>query len=291
MNYTDAIAKFFAANADKDAVTLNPILWANGYEAIDPGQLDVDASGYLTYRGKRMNGPAIDLPLVIDAPGFWLGELISDGSTPFLVDPNDPPHALLAPFTYGNGQISGQVIGADNATFIAALIPLLTKLRDSALVPADEVDKAIKLCKAGVLCMPGNAAECQNLYHQAFPSLPTQPVFPAAYTKAGTTAWAGVAQAFHDAKTAWLGKSYATAADLAKAAAANVDLWNTVYSAVETVAAPAILLGLAPASDNYSSLLGLKWYQLLPLLAIAGIVGYALVKRGSAQAAAKLIPA
>lgn len=253
MDYASAIDKFLNTNRNigNETAPLNIIIEANAADKLVPGRLDVNGNGQLTWNGNVLSGPATDFPGTLNAPGFWLGSLISDGSTPFVVPFNGFPSVLRTPFDYKH--ISG-LIGDGATAYLDAIIALHNdRLKPSNLLPADEMRKVISLCSAGVVCVPASTATLQNLY-RLLPDLPRQPVFDKSIEARGLSAWASVVLSYDESRKAFLNRDYGRAAELAVSAAAAADRWDTIYKAVEVVATPAILVGLAPESDSVKHL-------------------------------------
>ncbi len=277
MNYSDAIAQFIAVNADLGnvALPLNIIIAANAFDAVDPGQLDVNgATGQLRYRGALIAGPAITFPPYLNAPGFWVGSLISESdSFPFVVSSLSFPSALKSPFTYKD--IKG-LIGQNAVDLLDAIVELLEKrVAGSKLLPDDEVARTVKVNKAGVVCVPANTATLNNVY-RSYPALPRAPIFPDGYVASGLKAWGQLVEAFDVARKAYLNKSYKAAVDSARAAAANVALWDSIYAVTEhirdlpgTVVATVGGAVVDTLSGNFKAFLTGK---VLILLGVAGVV-------------------
>jgi hypothetical protein len=243
VNYADAIDKFFSVNASLgyDHVPLGVILEANALGALGVSNLDVNGNGLLTRGGKPLAGPASSLPFILEAPGFWVSSPINDGTTPFVVDPTDPPRALRSPFSYLD--IADQ-LGATNVEFIGRFITVMKdQLRRTNLLPPDEVDRAIAVCMAGILCIPCSHTLLENLY-RPLGDMHYWPDFPKEFQSTGLAQWTKVAETFDQMRKAYVAKNYAVARDLATAAAANVELWDSIYNAVKTLRdAPAIAAG------------------------------------------------
>jgi hypothetical protein len=294
MDYANAITKFIATNLSvgNDALPLNVIIEANAADKLAPGELDVNGNGQLTWKGRTLSGPASDFPMILNAPGFWLGSLISDGSTPFVVSPSSFPSSLRTAFTYS---AIASLIGSGAKGYLDAIIALhRDKLKPSGLLPADELDRVIMLCTAGVVCVPATSSTLNNLY-RTLPDLPREPVFGDSLQSKGLSAWAGVIGAYDDSRKAYLNHAYDTARDLATAAANNAERWDKIYSAVEAVrdapGAAAAYVGGAVVdtiTGNLGSFLTGKVVVLLALAA-AGVGGYFYFQKHGAAALKKIV--
>ncbi len=294
MDYASAITKFIAVNKSvgNDALPLNVIIEANAADVLAPGQLDVNGNGQLTWKGATLSGPASDFPLILDAPGFWLGSLISDGTTPFVVSPDDFPSVLRSPFKYS---AIASLIGSGAKGYLDAIIALHTdKLKPSALLPADEMDRVISLCQAGVVCVPATSSTLNNLY-RTLPDLPREPQFGDSLQSKGLSAWTGVVGAYDDSRKAYLNHAYDTARDLATAAANNAERWDKIYSAVEAVrdapGAAAAYVGGAIVDTVTGNLGSFLTGKVVVLLGIGAVLvgGYFYLQKRGAGALAKIV--